>query len=116
MAQERALHPISDIQVPLSALVWKKILQVLTTDIRKTDLLDLTPQLNVVGWLVPLCSSFPHWPGVGKFLISALRHTLSAKPHRASAACVEAVTGRGKPGSSFLQTLAIFCWCPRVCC
>lgn len=58
MAQERALHPISDIQVPLSALVWKKILQVLTTDIRKTDLLDLTPQLNVVGWF-PFALHFP---------------------------------------------------------
>lgn len=66
--------------------------------------------------LVPLCSSFPHWPGVGKFLISTLRHALFAKPHLANMACVEAVTGRAKPGSYFSKTVAILCWCPRVYC
>lgn len=62
MAQEsRDLLTISDIQVPLSILLWKKILQLLTTDIRKTDLFDQTTQLNVVGWF-PFALRFPTGP------------------------------------------------------
>lgn len=66
--------------------------------------------------LVPLCSLSLHWPGVGKFLISTLRRALFAKTHPAHVAFVKAVTGRAKPGSNFSKTVAIHCWCPRICC
>lgn len=59
--------------------------------------------------LVPLCSLFPLWPRVGKFLISTPRHALFAKSHLANVACVEAVTGRIKPGGYFSKTAAIQC-------
>lgn len=68
------------------------------------------------GGLVPLSSLFLHWPRVGKFLISTLRGALFAKTHLAHVACVKAVTGRAKPGSYFSKTVAIHCWCPRICC
>lgn len=111
--KESDLLPVSHMHIPLSVFYGKNPPH-LDNRYKENRFVWSNHTVKCSG-LAPLCSLFLHWPGVGKFQISALRSALFAKTHLALMACVKAVTRRAKPGSYFSKIMAIHSWCPGIC-